>query len=68
MRQLKITQSITTRDESLNRYLSDINKEPMLTADEEVAMAHKVHQGDREALDKLVRGNLRFVVSVAKHY
>ncbi len=68
MRQLKITQSITTRDESLNHYLSDINKEPMLTADEEVALAHKVHQGDREALDKLVRGNLRFVVSVAKQY
>ena len=68
MRELKITQSITTRDESLNRYLSEISKIPMLTTDEEVSLAAKIRQGDEEALEKLVNGNLRFVVSVAKQY
>ena len=68
MRELKITQSITTRDESLNRYLAEISKIPMLTTDEEVSLAAKIRQGDEEALEKLVKGNLRFVVSVAKQY
>jgi len=68
MRELKITQSITTRDESLNRYLAEISKIPMLTTDEEVSLAAKIRQGDEEALEKLVNGNLRFVVSVAKQY
>lgn len=48
MRELKITQSITTRDESLNRYLSEISKIPMLTTDEEVSLAAKIRQGDEE--------------------
>ena len=68
MRELKITQSITTRDESLNRYLAEISKIPMLTTDEEVSLAAKIRHGDEEALEKLVKGNLRFVVSVAKQY
>ena len=68
MRELKITQSITTRDESLNRYLSEISKIPMLTTDEEVSLAAKIRQGDEDASDTLPKGNLRLVVSVAKQY
>lgn len=72
MRQLKITKAITTRNsESLDRYLSEIAKEPMLTPEEEASIAMKIHKGGKEgeiARDKLVRSNLRFVVSVAKQY
>ncbi len=69
MRQLKITKSITNRETaSLDKYLQDIGKEELITADEEVSLAQKVHQGDQMALEKLVKANLRFVVSVAKQY
>lgn len=69
MRQLKITKSITNRqDNSLYQFLQDISKEPLITADEEVELAQKIRQGDHAALQKLVKSNLRFVVSVAKQY
>jgi len=69
MRQLKITQSITNRESaSLEMYLHDISKEQMVTAQEEVELAQKIRAGDAEALDKLTRANLRFVVSVSKQY
>ena len=69
MRQLKITQSITSREgDSLERYLQEINKEPMITPEEEVVLAHRTHTGEYEALEQLTKANLRFVVSVAKQY
>lgn len=72
MRQLKITKNITSRNsEALDRYLSEIAREPMLTPDEEAALAQAIHKGGKEgerARDRLVSGNLRFVVSVAKQY
>ncbi len=69
MRQLKITKSITNRETaSLDKYLQDIGKEELITADEEVQLAQKVKLGDQLALEKLVKANLRFVVSVAKQY
>ena len=69
MRQLKITKSITNRETaSLDKYLQDIGKEELITADMEVHLAQRVHQGDHTALEKLVKANLRFVVSVAKQY
>jgi len=69
MRQLKITQSITNRESaSLEKYLQDIGKEDMVSPQEEVILAQKIRNGDRVALDKLTRANLRFVVSVAKQY
>jgi RNA polymerase primary sigma factor len=69
MRQLKITKSITNRETaSLDKYLQDIGKEELITADEEVQLAQRVKQGDNIALEKLVKANLRFVVSVAKQY
>ena len=68
MRQLKISKQITDRGSGLDRYLSDIAKEDLLTADEEVELAQRIKSGDQAALDKLVRANLRFVVSVAKQY
>jgi RNA polymerase primary sigma factor len=69
MRQLKISKQITQRDTgTLDKYLSDIAKEHLLTADEEVQLAQRIKDGDKVALDKLVRANLRFVVSVAKQY
>ena len=69
MRQLKITQQITDRSQpSLDRYLSDIAKEGMITVDEEIELTRRIKKGDKRALDKLTRANLRFVVSVAKQY
>ena len=69
MRQLKISKQITNRDTgTLDKYLSDIAKERLLTTDEEVELAQRIKEGDQAALDKLVRANLRFVVSVAKQY
>ena len=69
MRQLKISKSITNREQgALDKYLADIAKEPMITPDEEVELAQRIKQGDQIALDRLVRANLRFVVSVAKQY
>ena len=69
MRQLKITQSITNRESaSLEKYLQDIGKEGMVSPQEEVELARRIKQGDHDALDKLTRANLRFVVSVAKQY
>ena len=72
MRQLKITKNITSRNsEALDRYLTEIAREPMLTPDEEATLAHAIHQGGpagERARDRLVSANLRFVVSVAKQY
>lgn len=69
MRQLKINKSITNRDAaSLDKYLQDISKLPMVTAEEETFLAQKIRGGDQEALKKLASANLRFVVSVAKQY
>ncbi|OQA30587.1 MAG: RNA polymerase sigma factor SigA [Betaproteobacteria bacterium ADurb.Bin341] len=69
MRQLKITKSITNREsQSLDKYLQEIGKEGLITADMEVELARKIKEGDGRALEKLVKANLRFVVSVAKQY
>ena len=69
MRQLKITKAITNRESaSLDKYLQEIGRQELITVDEEVELAQRIHQGDQQALDKLVNANLRFVVSVAKQY
>lgn len=69
MRQLKISKSITNRETaSLDKYLQDIGKEELITAEEEVSLAQRIKQGDQWALEKLCKANLRFVVSVAKQY
>ncbi len=69
MRQLKITKQITNREnQSLDKYLVEISKLPMITAEMEVELAVRIRQGDSAALDKLTKANLRFVVSVAKQY
>lgn len=69
MRQLKITKQLTNRDsKSIDKYLSDVSKEEMITPDEEVQLAIRIKQGDDEALNRLVNANLRFVISVAKQY
>ena len=69
MRQLKITKSITNRESaSLDKYLQEIGHEELLSADEEVELAQRIKNGDKKALEKLTKANLRFVVSVAKQY
>jgi len=69
MRQLKITKSITNRDSSsLEKYLQDVGKEQMISAEEEVELAQRIKKGDRQALERLTKANLRFVISVAKQY
>lgn len=69
MRQLKITKSITNRESaSLDKYLQEIGREDLVSVDEEVELAGRIRNGDRAALEKLTKANLRFVVSVAKQY
>ena len=69
MRQLKITKSITNRESaSLDKYLQEIGREELVSPEEEVELAQRIRKGDQEALEKLTRANLRFVVSVAKKY
>lgn len=69
MRQLKITKQVTNRETaSLDKYLQEIGRVDLISADEEVELARKIKQGDQDALEKLTKANLRFVVSVAKQY
>lgn len=69
MRQLKITKQVTNRETpSLDKYLQEIGKVDLVTAEEEVALAKRIHSGDQQALNRLIKANLRFVVSVAKQY
>lgn len=69
MRQLKITKQITKREsQSLEQHLQEIGKIPLLTSEEEISLAKRIKKGDKEALDKLVNANLKFVISVAKQY
>src|SRR5881227_2164348 len=69
MRQLKIATQITNRDsQAVEKYLQEISKIPMVTPEEETTLAQRIKMGDQRALDKLVKANLRFVVSVAKQY
>ena len=69
MRQLKIAKQVTNRETaSLDKYLQEISKVELITPEEEVILAQRIHQGDQTALDKLTKANLRFVVSVAKQY
>jgi len=69
MRQLKITGSITQHDnQSLDKYLVEISHEPLINPEEERELAQRIKRGDSAALEKLIKANLRFVVSVAKQY
>ena len=69
MKQLKISKQLTNRDTaSLDKYLSEISRVELISADEEILLAQKIRKGDRAALDRLAKANLRFVVSVAKQY
>ena len=69
MRQLKITKQVTNRETaSLDKYLQEIGRVDLITADEEVELAQRIKEGDVAALEKLTKANLRFVVSVAKQY
>ena len=69
MRQLKIIQSITNRESaSLDKYLQEIGREDLVSIEEEIELAQRIRKGDRKALERLTKANLRFVVSVAKQY
>jgi len=69
MRQLKITKQVTNRETpSLDKYLHEIGKEDLISAEEEILLAKRIKQGDQKAIEKMIRANLRFVVSVAKQY
>ena len=69
MRQLKITKQVTNRETaSLDKYLQEIGRVDLITAEQEVELAQRIKQGDQEALEKMVKANLRFVVSVSKQY
>lgn len=69
MRQLKINKSITNREsEALEKYLQEIGRESLISVEEEAELAQRIHKGDRKALERLTKANLRFVVSVAKQY
>ena len=68
MQQLKITQSVTVRTQTIGQYLADISRYPMITPDEETDLAARIQAGSEAAFNRLVEANLRFVVSVAKQY
>ena len=69
MKNFRITQSITNRqDASLGMYFKDVSKQPRISTEEEIELAQRIKQGDQSAFDKLVRANLKFVISVAKQY
>ena len=68
MQQLKITPSVTVRSQTVNQYLADINRYPMISPEEETDLAYRIIKGDMDAFHRLVEANLRFVVSVAKQY
>ena len=68
MQQLKITQSVTVRTQTIGQYLADISRYPMITPDEETDLAARIQGGSEAAFNRLVEANLRFVVSVAKQY
>ncbi len=68
MRPLKITHNIAARDPQLDKYLAEISKNELITAEQEAVLAKRIRTGDTDALDELVKANLRFVVSVAKQY
>src|SRR5260221_6348348 len=68
MRQLRITHNIAQRDSQVDKYLSEISKNELITAEMEAELAKKIRMGDQDALETLVKANLRFVVSVAKQY
>ena len=69
MRQLKITKQITNREtQSLDKYLLEISKYDLITAEEEVELAARIREGDQNALQRLTKANLRFVISVSKQY
>lgn len=68
MKEFRITQSVTMRDDAVNRYFSEVSKYPLLTLDEEISLGQRIRLGDEQAVKRLVEGNLRFVVSVAKKY
>ncbi|MBR1434524.1 MAG: RNA polymerase subunit sigma, partial [Bacteroidales bacterium] len=68
MRQFKINPSVTVRNQTVNQYLTDILRYPMVSPDEETSLAMRIQDGDEEAFNRLVESNLRFVVSVAKQY
>ena len=69
MRPITIGQTITDRqDASLSIYFKDVSKQPMIDINEEIALARRIQEGDKQALDKLVKANLRFAISVAKQY